>query len=528
MFKRTRAWFSSLSGKIFATSLVGVVFFMALITFYLLPTLRKDLIAARKAGLKNLVDATVAQATYLAGEAQAGRLSQEEAQSRAKQLIGAVRFEGNNYLFVHSPDHRFLVLPVDTQLQDLPFEKLAQDKQTVILALWDASGAPQGGHYDYRWPKLGQDGLFAKTAYARRVPDWNWVVGSGVYLDDIEREMGTLAWILQSASCLVAGLVLLLAIQRSRAMVRPLRHFVEGLRDSDLTRRLEIDTKDEIGQAAEAFNTYNAAMADTVHRIASLAERVASGSAQLAASSQEMDRAVMEIAKVSDSLKDSGQEVAQAMGGLNGNVEAMGERTRQTGLHSDAAVQDADRSAEAGAAAAKGMEEIRDATSQVIKAVQVIQDIARQTNLLSLNAAIEAAKAGAMGKGFAVVAEEVRKLAERSRTAAQEIAQLNESTQSAVDRGADGMAESLANLQTIRVRIQDIASSIREIESLSTAQAHTGQEVGKRMDATTDGLARNASATQELSATVHEISRTSEDLASVAEGLREVVGTFKL
>jgi methyl-accepting chemotaxis protein len=174
------------------------------------------------------------------------------------------------------------------------------------------------------------------------------------------------------------------------------------------------------------------------------------------------------------------------------------------------------------------MVQIKEATSQVFKAVQVIQDIARQTNLLSLNAAIEAAKAGHLGKGFAVVAEEVRKLAERSRTAALEIAQLNQHTQDAVAGGVEGMTTSLANLETIRVKITGIAESIREIGSLSTSQAGTSHDVAQRMDQTASQLAQNASATQELAATVQEITKTSDDLAGVAEGLRQVVGKFKV
>jgi methyl-accepting chemotaxis protein len=269
-------------------------------------------------------------------------------------------------------------------------------------------------------------------------------------------------------------------------------------------------------------------MCETVRTIGDLADRVASGSAELAATSQEMARAVHDIAAVSEDLKGSGEEVSTAMGILNGNVEAMGERTRETGALSEAAVQDTARGAEAGQGASQGMTEIRQATGQVVKAVQVIQDIARQTNLLSLNAAIEAAKAGSAGKGFAVVAEEVRKLAERSRSSALEIAELNLRTQEAVAGGVEGMNVSLSNLETIRERITGIAESIRQIGALSQSQAETSQEVGRRMNHTTDRLAQNASATQELSATVKEITRTSDDLASVAEGLRQVVGGFKV
>jgi methyl-accepting chemotaxis protein len=326
----------------------------------------------------------------------------------------------------------------------------------------------------------------------------------------------------------VALVVVAISRSRSNAMARPLHQLVQGLRESDLSKRIEVATRDEIAEAAVAFNAYNGKMREMVVTIGGYAERVASGSVELAATAQEMARAVHDIAKVSEELQGSGNQVTLAMVGLNRNVEAMRERTHQTSTQSNEAVQDTARGAEAGQGAAQGMDQIQVATSQVVKAVQVIQDIARQTNLLSLNAAIEAAKAGSAGKGFAVVADEVRKLAERSRSAALEIALLNQHTLEAVAGGVEGMKVSLSNLQTIREKITGIAESIREIGSLSTAQAETSHDVAKRMDETAAQLAQNASATQELSATVQEIAKTSDDLAGVAEGLRLVVGEFKV
>ena len=354
------------------------------------------------------------------------------------------------------------------------------------------------------------------------------MIGAGVYLDDIDAEMLKITMAVLSVALAVAVLVAYISKLRSNTMVRPLLQLVDGLRDSDLSRHIEVTARDEIGDAAEAFNAYNGKMLETVRNIASLADRVASGSVELAATSQEMARAVQDIAKVSEDLKGAGEQVTLAMGGLNRNVDSMRERTLQTGAQSEEAVQDTARGAEAGQGAAQGMAQIKEATSQVFKAVQVIQDIARQTNLLSLNAAIEAAKAGSLGKGFAVVAEEVRKLAERSRTAALEIAQLNQHTQDVVAGGVEGMTTSLANLENIRVKITGIAESIREIASLSTSQADTSHDVARRMDQTASQLAQNASATQELAATVQEITKTSDDLAGVAEGLRQVVEAFKV
>jgi methyl-accepting chemotaxis protein len=526
--KALRTYFQSLAGKVFGTAMFPVVLFLALIAAYMLPTVHSLLLDSKKEGVKHVVESAHSQVSFLVEEAKAGRLSQEEAQKRAKEIVNALRFGGGNYVFIHGPNHIFLVFPLAKQLENKPSDQLPPATQSILKALRTTSGAPSGGFYDYSFTKPGKEGLFPKSAFAKRIEAWDWVIGAGVYLDDIDDEMRKITVALLGGAFIVAILVALISRNRSKAMVLPLRQLVQGLRDSDLSKQITVSTKDEIGDAADAFNAYNGKMRTTVRTIGSYADRVASGSAELAATSQEMARAVHDIAKVSEELKASGEQVTRAMESLNGNVEAMRERTRLTGARSNEAVEDTARGAEAGQGASQGMEQIREATSQVVKAVQVIQDIARQTNLLSLNAAIEAAKAGTMGKGFAVVAEEVRKLAERSRSAALEIAQLNERTQEAVAGGVDGMKISLSNLQTIREKITGIAASIQEIGTLSQAQAETSQDVAQRMNQTTDRLAQNASATQELSATVLEITKTSDDLAGVAEGLRTVVEGFKV
>jgi len=526
--KNLRSYFRSLAGQAFLTAMIPVALFLVLIAGYVLPTVHSLLIDSRKEGLRNVVESAQTQVTDLMTQAKDGRLGQDEAQTRAKALVDSLRFGNGNYVFIHGPGNVILVLPPAKQLVDKPADQLPPATLTIVKNMREVSSAPEGGFYQYSFAKPGKAGLFPKLAYAKRVQGWDWVVGAGVYLDDIDAQMRTIIFSLLGGALAVAGLVAWITRSRSRAMVLPLHQLVLGLRESDLSKRIEVASGDEIAEAAEAFNNYNGQMLGTVRTIGGFADRVASGSVELAATSQEMARAVHDIAQVSEELKGAGEQVSEAMGGLSVNVEAMGEQTRHTGAQSEEAVRDAARGAEAGQGAAQGMELIREATGQVVKAVQVIQEIAQQTNLLSLNAAIEAAKAGEAGKGFAVVAEEVRKLAERSRSAAVEIGELNQRTQAAVAGGVEGMKVSLENLKAIRERITGIAGSIRQIGVLSQSQAETSTDVARQMTQTSYRLAQNASATQELSATVQEITRTSDDLAGVAEGLRQVVAGFKI
>jgi len=523
-----RSYFRSLAGKVFVTAMIPVALFVLVISAYILPRVRADLLQTKREGLRSVVETAHSQVAALAREAQEGRLPLEEAQRRAKDLVRSIRFEGSNYVFIHGPNHVILVLPPAPQNENKPSEQLAPATLKIVRALRAGSEDPAGTYYDYDFAKLGKEGLYPKSAYAKRVREWDWVVGAGVYLDDVDAMIWKISFTVLGATLAVTAVAAWFARRRSRSMVVPIGQLVQGLRDSDLSKVITVDTRDEIAEAADAFNAYNARMRETVRNIAGFSDRVASGSAELAATSQEMARAVHDIARVSEELRDSGLQVSEAMNGLNGNVEAMGHRTHATAGQSREAVEDTQRGALAGQAASQGMEQIRDAAGQVMRAVQVIQEIARQTNLLSLNAAIEAAKAGSLGKGFAVVAEEVRKLAERSRGAAQEIAQLNERSQEAVAGGEQGVRTTLENLEAIRARIDAIAGSIQEIGQLSNAQANTSRDVAERMAHTTGRLAQNASATQELSATVQEITKTSDDLASVAEGLRHVVAGFKV
>lgn len=522
-----RARFRGLSGKIVLTGLVPVGLFLLLFFLYVLPRLQTSILDAKKAGIRQIVEVATGILKNQEIEVRNGKRTKEMAEARAKELILSMNFDETNYVYIQGPGPTVIAHPrsdlmgksTDTMEPELAkmfrdFDRVAQD--------------PKGGFHEYDFTKPGESGMFPKVTYVRKFEPWGWIVGAGVYIDDVDRQVRSVFAGIILGAIIVAIIVFFVSVSFAKRMVGPLNQLVHGLRQSDLSQRIEISTKDEIADAANAFNEYNGGMRETVIQVSGFADRVASGSTELAASAEEMARAVDEIARVSEELKRAGEEVAAAMHRLGSNVHTMAERTQQTGNQSKDAVHDTTHGEEAGQAAASGMKEIQEATSQIVKAIQVIQDIARQTNLLSLNAAIEAAKAGSMGKGFAVVAEEVRKLAERSRGSAQEIQHLIQRTQEAVSGGAKGVGVTLENLGAIRARITTIAASISDIGTLSNEQAGTSVEVTQSMNQTTERLAQNAAATQELAATVSEIARTSDELARVAEGLRNVVKGFKL
>lgn len=359
-----------------------------------------------------------------------------------------------------------------------------------------------------------------------------------------------------------------------RKMVKPLKEIAvqaEKMAEGDLrAHTLSMTSKDEIGQAAGAFQKMNQNLRQLINQISIHTEQVAASSEQLTANADQMAGASEQIAQTVYRVASATDQQVQSVHDMNRTMEEMADGVQQIANRSEqmsaSAGQSLTKSAEGNTSiqtAARQMNSIQDTvqqtasiisglgerSSQIGKFTQVITQIAAQTNLLALNAAIEAAHAGDQGKGFAVVAQEVRHLAEQSSESAEQIQQLITSTQSEIARSVDSMkkvtkevAEGIATVHHSGLSFTDIQTAAKEVShhievvAASVKQLTKGTEqvgaviqlVKRNSEETASGTIQVSSSTEDQLAAMQEISASSASLASMAEELKTLTASFKI
>ena len=340
------------------------------------------------------------------------------------------------------------------------------------------------------------------------------------------------------AIALVAGVVagalgtllLILTIRNLQRRLGDLHSAMAGLASGkgDLTRRVPVEGQDEVCGISAQANQLTGFYQGFFRRLGLHSQGVASGATELSATAESLTGTADQLDTHTQATQASAQGMAQAMATLSTSLDGVMALVAQSRTLAEASEQAIQHGIATGQDTALAMADISRATSEMIKAVSVIQDIARQTNLLSLNAAIEAAKAGAMGKGFAVVAEEVRKLAERSAQATHQINQLIAATDEALGKGTVTVEATTRALQEIHTHMAEAAGTTGRIGTSAGEQARITRDVAGLVDRVSGDVARNAAASHQLSATVSEVAGTAAELARIAESIRGEVGHFRV
>jgi len=325
-------------------------------------------------------------------------------------------------------------------------------------------------------------------------------------------------------AALIAGLVgggiaLCIIYVISRAIAAPVARAADMLSEiasgnGDLSRRMPVESEDEVGALAAAFNRFVASLNVTIREVRDSTGSIASASSQIASGN-------LDLSARTEAQASSLEETAAAMEELTSTVKQNADNARQANQLVVSASNHAVKGGEVVGQVVQTMGAITESSRKIADIIGVIDGIAFQTNILALNAAVEAARAGEQGRGFAVVATEVRNLAQRSAAAAKEIKDLIVDSGSKVEAGSKLVDSAGATMQDIVVSVQRVADLMGEIASASQEQSQGIAQVNATVTQMDD-------ATQQNAALVEEAAAAAQSLQDQAGRLAQVVSVFKL
>ncbi|MBW9335744.1 hypothetical protein FEE59_19715 [Herbaspirillum sp. RU 5E] len=494
-----------------ATTLVGIL----IIAMVSLNTLRRTMMEEREAQLSLLVTLAKAAAEKAQALEQSGKLTREQAQAQAKMVIGSFAKE-QNYYFVRGYTDDFNYVHPNPKRVGIQDKTAKEDGDRYRAAL---QGKEIGlliaeGTRPNTTEKVQK--LYAVTRFA----PWDWTIGFGAYIDDINHAFYRNALVLLLLGGLLMGAIATMAAFILRSILRQLGgeparavQIVEQIAQGDLSTAVALKANDR-HSLLHSIETMRSSLSGIVHGVRQGTDTITTASGEIAAGNLDLSSRTEEQA-----------------GALEETASSMEELTSIVRQNADNASQANQLAITASGVATEGgkvieqvvgtMADINSASTKIADIIGVIDGIAFQTNILALNAAVEAARAGEQGRGFAVVASEVRSLAQRSAQAAKEIKGLIEDSVSKVDNGSHLVEQAGRTMQEIVTSVRHVADVVAEISAASREQSAGIEEVNR-------AITQMDQVTQQNAALVEEAAAAAASMQDQAAQLAQLVSVFRL
>ncbi len=511
---------------------------------------KRDLTEGRKIQIKSVTEALYSTIGDFQAQEVAGKLTREQAQKAALDAVRTARYGGQD----GKTEYFYAYTMAGVNIYHIKTELIGQDTREMIkdaygrFTIKDMLAALQGkrsAFVDTAFPRPNSQVPVDKLQFVMNFEPWGWMLGTGVYMDDIDSEFRQRL----TFDLSVAAVILLVVAALGFAIVRGVLRQVGGEPADAIELMSRAASGDLTGVMPSApKGSMLASMGDMVSSIRKMVTEIGQSSTNLSQGAERISTASREVAKASQYQTDATQSMAAAIEEMTVSINHISDSANDTqqssltsvGLSEDGfgrvetASHEIKEIASTVSDASGRIRKLEERANQISSIAGVIKDIAKQTNLLALNAAIEAARAGEQGRGFAVVADEVRKLAERTSTATVEIEKMIAAIQSdtvqvvgvmdaalpqvaASVKAAEGAAESL---RKIKDGAQTTLASIREVADATKEQSIASASIAQRVE-------QIAQMVEETTAAMQSTSETAADMEKISSELTLLVSRFR-